>query len=118
MSYGMWCAGGFWSDLAGSRSGNQLHLLRQLAVSSPYHAGHAGNGCWWVAAWATRGHAEYSMYRGRHWAMTVFTREPEQATRHTRLGFPMEYDPHSASGWFSVGSFMNRSGLLEVGEPL
>ena len=113
----MGCVGGFWGGLAASRSGNQLHRLRQLAVCSPYHAGHAGNGCWWVAAWATRDHAEYSMYGGRHWAMAVFTREPEQVTRHTRLGFPVEYDPHNASVWFSVGSFMNRSGLLEVREP-
>jgi len=48
--------------------------------------------------------------------MTVFARETEQVTRQTRLGFPMEYDPHNASVWFSVGSFMNRSGLLEVRE--
>jgi hypothetical protein len=82
--------------LAGSRSGNQIHRLRQLAACSPYHTGHAGNGRWQADAWVIRGHAENPVYGDRKWGMTVFTREPEQVTRHTQLGIPVEYDPHNA----------------------
>ncbi len=46
--------------------------------------------------------------------MTVFTRELEQVARHTRPGFSVEYDSHNTCLWFSMESFTDQVGLLEV----